>query len=40
MSKLQEIFTTVATLCHRYERLEYLKNLLEIILCFEQVKAL
>ena len=40
MPKLQEIFTTVATMCHRYERLEYLKNVVEIILCFEQVKVL
>ena len=40
MPKLLEIFTTVATVCHCYERLEYLKNVFEIIPCFVQVKAL
>ena len=32
MSKLQEIFTTVAIVCHRYERLVVLQNFFAIIL--------
>ena len=30
--KLQEIFTTVAIMCHRYERLAVLQNVFSIIL--------
>ena len=30
--KLQEIFTTVAIMCHRYERLAVLQNVFGIIL--------
>ena len=32
MAKLQEIFTTVAIVCHRYERLDVLQNVFAIIL--------
>ena len=32
MSELQEIFTTVVILCHRYERLDVLQNVFAIIL--------
>ena len=32
MPKLQEIFTTVAIVCHRYERLAVLQNVFAIIL--------
>ena len=32
MPKLQEIFTTVAIVCHCYERLAVLKNVFTIIL--------
>ena len=32
MPKLQEIFTTVAIVCHRYERLDVLQNVFAIIL--------
>ena len=32
--KLQEIFTTVAIVCHRYERLSVLQNFFAIILLF------
>ena len=32
MSKLQEIFTTVAIVCHRYARLAVLQNVVAIIL--------
>ena len=32
MPKLQEIFTTVAIVCHRYERLAVLQNAFTIIL--------
>ena len=32
--KLQEIFTTVAIVCHRYERLPVLQNVFAIILFF------
>ena len=32
MPKLQEIFTTVAIVCHRYERLAVLQNFFAIIL--------
>ena len=32
MSKLQEIFTTVAIVFHRYERLAVLQNVVSIIL--------
>ena len=39
MPELEEIFTTVAIVCHRYERLAVLQNVFAIT-CFEQVKAL
>ena len=32
MPKLQEIFTTVAIMCHPYERLAFLQNVFAIIL--------
>ena len=32
MPKLQEIFTTVAIMCHPYERLAFLRNVFAIIL--------
>ena len=32
MPKLQEIFTTVATVCHRYERVAVVQNVFAIIL--------
>ena len=32
MPKLQEIFTTVAIVCHRYQRLAILRNFFAIIL--------
>ena len=32
MPKLQEIFTTVAIVCHRYQRLAVLRNFFAIIL--------
>ena len=32
MPKLQEIFTTVAIVCHRYERFAVLQNVFAIIL--------
>ena len=32
MPKLQEIFTTVSIVCHRYERLGVLQNIFAIIL--------
>ena len=32
MPKLQETFTTVAIVCHRYERLAVLQNVFAIIL--------
>ena len=32
MPKLQEIFTTVAIVCHRYERLAVFQNVFAIIL--------
>ena len=37
--KLEEIFTTVAIECHRYERLAVLKMFSQLY-CFMQVKAL
>ena len=35
MPKLQEIFTSVAIVCHRYERLAVLQNVFAIILLWE-----
>ena len=35
MPKLQEIFTSVAIVCHRYERLTVLQNVFAIILLWE-----
>ena len=40
MPKLQEIFTTVATICHRYERLAVCKMMFSPLLCFEHEKTL
>ena len=39
MPKLQEIFTTVAIVCHRYEKLAVLQNVWPLF-CFEQEKTL
>ena len=36
MSKLQVIFTTVAIVCYRYERLAVWKKMFSPLFCFEQ----
>ena len=39
MSKLQVIFTTVAIVCYRYERLAVCKKTFSRLFCFEQEKT-
>ena len=40
MPKLEEIFTTIAIVCHCYERVEVYLFICDYIFCFQQVKAL
>ena len=39
MSKLRVIFTTVAIICYRYERLAVCKKMFSPLFCFEQEKT-
>ena len=39
MPKIQEIFTTVAIVCHPYERLAFLQNVFAIILLWVRKDA-